>query len=1099
MPRVQWITVADAEPNSGAHSYEVLGKLAEGGTTEIFLARAKGVGAVERVVVLKRLKRAATSHVDRVQVFLDEARLAAHLQHPNIAQVFEVGKLGGSFFYAMEFVNGETLQSLMLHARNRKIQVPVRAVLTIASAMAAGLHHAHDRKGSDGQPLGIVHAELTPSNTLVSQEGIVKLIDFSATKAGDIKAKVTPYSSPEQCRGDAVDRRSDLFSLGIVLWELLTLDTLYHRAVDDDIKYAIEVEDAVKPSTMRYDVPAELDTIVLKLLAKDPAQRFQDADELLASIEALAQKLSILLSTADLSRMMRLWFGTKSEPTVDPDAPETATLVINSEEIPADLAATHTPIDDQLDAVRSAAALITARATARSGSTTGRQSDGTVPPELMDNPNENFEQIRDRILARARQKKETKQNQLAGTSGTLPPPLGATSGTPPMGGTSGTLPPPMAVTPGALPPSMSSTLLPPMTGSPAAAPITQPPPMGGKSGTLPPPSMAGTAPTSSSAPTLSSTGTPLAILRPVPPAERHTRTTAQPPIAVIEEAVRRASIADPDYSNGVNGHAGVIASSAAVEPNVKAEEPDKVIVDDELSGSRSASGELGNKGMSGVISRHEAKVSISEDMSIPVEPREAPPATANVAKIDDGGESSTSAFAHGAATSAAAAVEAASMLAGADATAPTMADASKADATTDSTAHAATKDSTTNATAASRAVADDANLADAAHADAARTREAATTVRDRGDARDDAKATRADVKAARDDAKAPRDDAKAARDGDNASAARPRDDAKAARDDAKAARKRDRVEADETARANATARASTAEIHAAGRRPVWLLPVLAGATLLLVVLVVMKLRGGDQPTRASAEAPQPHAQQVTEAAPAAGVTPATDQAAKDQAAKDQAAKDQAAKDQAAKDQAAKDQAAKDQAAKDQTAKDQAAKDQAAKDQAAKDQAAKDQAAKDQAAKDQATNKDPIVKKDPVVKRDPVVKKEPETKKGIEELFAAGDFAKTNTACTKEIVFTAQKLTMCAEAACQTKNTALAKRWINAISKASRPDMIAKCKALGVELESAPPAAPAPSAPPASSPPASSPPSSPPASSPPASSPPPAGSAAPATP
>jgi serine/threonine-protein kinase len=307
----------------------VLGKLAEGGVTEIFLARAKGVGAVERVVVLKRLKRAATTHVDQVRLFLEEAQRASQLQHPNIAQVFEVGRLGGSYFYAMEFVNGETLQSLMLHARSRKIQIPVRAVLTIAAAMAAGLHHAHDRNGTDGQRLGIVHGDVSPTNTLVSQEGIVKLVDFGVGKAGEQgRTKVSPYSSPEQCRGEAVDRRSDLFSLGIVLWELLTLDALYQRASDADIKAAIESEAPAAPSTKRYDVPPELDAMVLRLLAKNPVERFQDADELLAAIEALAQKLSILLSTADLSRMMRLWFGTKSEPAIDPaqpDAPQPAT------------------------------------------------------------------------------------------------------------------------------------------------------------------------------------------------------------------------------------------------------------------------------------------------------------------------------------------------------------------------------------------------------------------------------------------------------------------------------------------------------------------------------------------------------------------------------------------------------------------------------------------------------------------------------------------------------------------------------------------------------------------------------------------------------
>jgi serine/threonine protein kinase len=414
--------VADAE-GINAHSYEVLGKLADGGTTEIFLARARGAGAVERFVVLKRLRRSVAGQLDVVKVFLDEAQRASQLQHPNVAQVFEVGKLGGSYFFAMEFVNGETLEALIRHARDRKIQVPVRAVLTIASAMAAGLHHAHERRGTDGQPLGILHGDVSPANTLVSQEGIVKLVDFGLAKAGEQGAStITPYASPEQCSGDALDRRSDLFSLGVVLWELLTLDALRPRGGETEIWQAIETEEPAKPSAKRYDVPPELDAMVLKLLAKDPADRFQDADELLAAIETLAQKLGILLSTADLSRMVRLWFGTKSEPTVDPSSPEAAApLVVTSEQVPAELAEPSTsPIDEALDAVRSAATLITARATARAGNTTGRQDRPTIPPELMDNPNENFEQIRDRILARARQKKETLRNQIIAAGGTPP-------------------------------------------------------------------------------------------------------------------------------------------------------------------------------------------------------------------------------------------------------------------------------------------------------------------------------------------------------------------------------------------------------------------------------------------------------------------------------------------------------------------------------------------------------------------------------------------------------------------------------------------------------------------------------------------------------
>src|SRR5262249_29939628 len=153
----------------------------------------------------------------------------------------------------------------------------VRAVLTIAAAAAAGLHHAHERTGAGGKRIGIVHGDVSPTNLMVSQEGIVKIVDFGIIHAGAaVDSRVSPYASPEQVRGGGFERRSDLYSLGIVLWELLTLDSLYERGSEAEIRQAIENEPPVAPSTRRYDVPNELDSIVVKLLSKDPAERFQD-------------------------------------------------------------------------------------------------------------------------------------------------------------------------------------------------------------------------------------------------------------------------------------------------------------------------------------------------------------------------------------------------------------------------------------------------------------------------------------------------------------------------------------------------------------------------------------------------------------------------------------------------------------------------------------------------------------------------------------------------------------------------------------------------------------------------------------------------------
>jgi len=187
-----------------ANSYEILSKLAEGGMAELFLARGEGS---DRPVVLKRIARERATDTQYVQMFLDEARLAAQLRHPNIAQVFDIGRLGVSYYFTMEYVHGVTVEDMIERAEERDTTLPVDAVLSILFGTAAGLQHAHDRTGNDGKPLGIVHRDISPSNLMVSYDGHVKVVDFGVakaqmvgrpeTQAGEIKGKVG-YLSPEQ-------------------------------------------------------------------------------------------------------------------------------------------------------------------------------------------------------------------------------------------------------------------------------------------------------------------------------------------------------------------------------------------------------------------------------------------------------------------------------------------------------------------------------------------------------------------------------------------------------------------------------------------------------------------------------------------------------------------------------------------------------------------------------------------------------------------------------------------------------------------------------------------------------------------------------------
>ena len=248
-PRVPSVV---AEVGSTANNYQVLAKLATGGMAEIFLARGAAVGGIERYVVLKRILRERATDAMFVQMFLEEARLAAQLNHPNVAQVFDIGKLGDSYFFTMEYVHGETVRGLLHRARSLRREIPIGHVLTVIANAAAGLNHAHDRIGVDGRPLGIVHRDVSPSNLMISYEGSVKVVDFGVAKAdnratetrsGAVKGKIS-YLSPEQCRGTAVDRRSDLFSLGICMWEMLTTQRLYRRSSDFENMNAIVTEPA---------------------------------------------------------------------------------------------------------------------------------------------------------------------------------------------------------------------------------------------------------------------------------------------------------------------------------------------------------------------------------------------------------------------------------------------------------------------------------------------------------------------------------------------------------------------------------------------------------------------------------------------------------------------------------------------------------------------------------------------------------------------------------------------------------------------------------------------------------------------------------------
>jgi serine/threonine protein kinase len=297
--------------------YEVLRKLAAGGMAELYLARVRGAAGFEKVVVLKRILPGVAEDPAFVQMFLDEARLAATLQHPNIADVYDVGEVDGQYFFTMEFVYGQDARTIRHEMARRNEPVPLAASLAIVHGAASALDYAHERRGTDGALLGLVHRDVSASNVMVSYDGAVKLLDFGIarvktathrTQVGTLKGKV-PYMSPEQCKGLPLDRRSDLFSLGVVLFELTVGRRPFRGDSDYVVMDQIVHQGAPRPSSLVSGYPAELEAIVMRLLEREPKARYTTADELVDDLDAFMQANGLWLSPKQLGKYMRTVFA----------------------------------------------------------------------------------------------------------------------------------------------------------------------------------------------------------------------------------------------------------------------------------------------------------------------------------------------------------------------------------------------------------------------------------------------------------------------------------------------------------------------------------------------------------------------------------------------------------------------------------------------------------------------------------------------------------------------------------------------------------------------------------------------------------------------
>ncbi len=296
--------------------YTLIRLIAKGGMAQIFLAVQRGPHGFEKVAVLKVILPELCNNDDFVRMFLDEARIAANLDHNNVVRVYDFGEIKGQYFIAMEHLPGEDLASILQGQRRLNQQMPPDVAADIIAGAATGLHFAHELKDTRGKLMNVVHRDVSPSNIIVTYHGTVKLVDFgiaraetniTKTEAGTLKGKVA-YVSPEQAQGEPLDRRSDIWALGTVLYELVTGTRVFRRDSDLRTLEAVARGDFPRPREVRPDIPEELERIILKAMTRPLDQRYQTASEMSDDLARFLMTRSFVRSERHLAEFMSTVF-----------------------------------------------------------------------------------------------------------------------------------------------------------------------------------------------------------------------------------------------------------------------------------------------------------------------------------------------------------------------------------------------------------------------------------------------------------------------------------------------------------------------------------------------------------------------------------------------------------------------------------------------------------------------------------------------------------------------------------------------------------------------------------------------------------------------